>query len=133
MSKPQSRSVAAVIAAVSLVAGLTSCTGGSPEQPAATEEQSAPATEEAATAEDVKAGIEANFPGGLTSSSPLFVITEYEDVSPGTVRVHAQENLDDAGREEIARQVFNMSGTTAEELSTVVVRDASGEDSNHRR
>lgn len=82
-------------------------------------------------AKRVEQSIADNFPGGVTSSSPLFAVTKYEDVSTGTVRVYVQENLTDNGRDEVARHVRNMGGYGNDDLKTIVVRDASGVDSNH--
>ena len=142
MTNPVRRNVLVAAAAALLAVGIAGCGGATEEataKPAPEEvtKQAAPeeVTEVAAPGLGLKVqeGIAAGFPGGITASSPLFAITQYEDVSSGTVRVYVQENLDDAGRNEIAKQVINMSGIPAAELSTVVVRDASGVDSNHYR
>lgn len=69
----------------------------------------------------------------MPSSSPLFAVTSVEDVSSGTIRVFVQQDLDDAGREEIARQVFNLGAFNNTALQTVVVQAADGRDSNHYR
>ena len=61
------------------------------------------------------------------------VVTDMEDVSPGTIRVYAQIQATDADREDIARGVFNFNGIDVTDLQVVVVRDASGVDSNHYR
>lgn len=84
-------------------------------------------------AETVWAAVQANFPGGITSDSPLFAVTDVEDVSTGTIRAFVQENLADDGREEVARHVFNMGAMENTDLTVVVVRDASRRDSNHYR
>ena len=125
------RKLSCVIAVAALsAAAMSGCSTSEPApEPASSEVEPAPAN----VASDVESGIEANFPGGISETSPLFPVTEYEDVSDGTVRVYVQETLTDTGRDEVARHVFNMSGMTSDELSTVVVRDASGKDSNHYR
>ena len=122
MNRIQKLAVATTIAAM---VGLTGCSSSPEPTPAATSEDS--------LAETVWSQVEENFPDGITSSSPLFVVTEVEDVSSGTIRVHVQENLTDEGREEIARHMFNMGAMQNDDLTTVVVRDLSGSDSNHRR
>lgn len=123
-------------ASVLLAVGMTGC-AGSPEDataeaaPAEVTETVEPAAPDIAVR--VREGIEAGFPGGIDASSPLFAITEYESLGSDTVRVYVQENLDDAGREEIARQVGTMTMLSPDELRVIVVRDASGIDSNHYR
>lgn len=92
-----------------------------------------PTAEAESLADTVWATVLENFGGEVSSGSPLFAVTEVEDVSSGTIRVYVQENLDDAGREEVARHTFNMGAFDNDELQTVVVRDASGVDSNHYR
>jgi len=122
MNRIQKLVVAATIAAM---IGLTGCSSDSEPTPDAIAEVS--------LAETVWSQVEDNFPDGITSSSPLFVVTEVEDVSPGTIRVNVQDNLTDDGRKEIARHMFNMGAMRNDELTTVVVRDLSGRDSNHNR
>lgn len=108
-----------VLSALVVVAlGLTGCANSEPAEPIAA---------------DVWAQVESNFPDGITSSSPLFPVTEVEDVSEGTIRAHVQDNLTDERRAEVARHIFNMGGMNNDALKTVVVRDLSGKDSNHRR
>lgn len=108
-----------------------------PDGTTATPRNDTPATPEptdaVSLAETVWADVQANFPDGITSDSPLFAVTEIEDVSAGTIRVYVQENLTDDGREEVARHVFNLGAWDNTDLTVVVVRDASGIDSNHYR
>lgn len=126
-----------IAAATALLAvGLAGCSG-SPDDatakpsPAAVSEVGEPSAPDIAVR--VREGIEAGFPGGIDATSPLFAITEYESLGSDTVRVYVQENLDDSGRDEIARQVATMTMLSPDELRVIVVRDASGVDSNHYR
>lgn len=84
-------------------------------------------------ADAVWAEIVAGYGGTVPSSSPLFAVTDVEDVSGGTIRVLVQQDLDDDGREEIARQVFNLGAFSNTVLTTVVVQAVDGRDSNHYR
>lgn len=77
--------------------------------------------------------VQANFPGGMSTESPLYAVTEVEDISSGTIRVYVQENLTDDGRALVARHMITLGALDDDELQTVVVRDASGIDSNHFR
>ena len=120
---------------VLLIAVIAAGIGTSGSEPT---NEAAPASQTDTPAADVLAAtvwdqVESNFPDGISSSSPLFTVTDIEDVSPGTIRVFVQENLNDDGRDEIARQVYNMGAMDNAELEVVVVRDASGTDSNHYR
>lgn len=138
------RNVLVAAAAALLAVGIAGC-AGSPEEatatpaPAEVAEVVEPAAEEVAEvaapdiAVRVREGIEAGFPGGIDASSPLFAITEYESLGSDTVRVYVQESLDDSGRDEIARQIGTMTMLSSDELRVIVVRDASGVDSNHYR
>lgn len=92
-----------------------------------------PSESDESLADEVWENVEANYGGPVPSSSPLFAVTDVEDVSSGTIRVFVQETLTDAGREEIARQVFSLGAWDLIELDTIVVQDASGVDSNHYR
>lgn len=80
-------------------------------------------------ADDVWANIQEAFPDGIETDSPLIAVNGVEDVSSGTIRVNVQQNLTDAERQEIADLVHGLG--YVEELETIVVRDASGLDSNH--
>ena len=115
----------AVVVTIAAMIGLTGCSSTTELAPADTSEVS--------LAETVWSQVEENFPDGITSGSPLFVVTDVEDVSSGIIRVDVQDNLTDDGREEIARHMFNMGALQNDELTTVVVRDLSGRDSNHNR
>lgn len=64
-------------------------------------------------------------------NSPVRAVTGFEDISNSTLRVFVQENLTDSGRDDVARWLFNMSCASVPETDTIVVRDASGIDSNH--
>lgn len=110
------KSVIAAVFAVTI--GLAGCSSSTPAEP---------------LADDVWAQVEANFPEGIPTSNVLFAVTDVEDVSNGTIRVYVQQNLDDEGREDAARGVFNMGALKNEALTTVVIQDATGKDSNHRR
>lgn len=99
-------------------------------------EESAPAPEPTvSTAQVVQDAMDANIPEGVSAPSWWVGVTEIEDMYEGTVRIHVQQNLTDTGREDLARGVFNFVAASAEPdaLETVVVRDASGRDSNHYR
>lgn len=78
--------------------------------------------------------------GGITAftelagtESPLYAIASIEDVSAGTIRVNYQNPLDKAGRDLVAKHVFQLAGITVTDLDTVIIRDTSGRDSNHYR
>lgn len=58
-------------------------------------------------------------------------ITEFADESSGTVRVYVQENLTDADRDALAKMIYGLVHATVPDLRTIVIRDASGTDSNH--
>lgn len=58
-------------------------------------------------------------------------ITEFEDVSSDTVRVYVQENLSKSDRDALARMIHGLVTADVPNLDTLVVRDASGVDSNH--
>lgn len=130
--------LAASLVAITALAGCSGSPEETQEEPSVQAEETSQEDEvaddvETNLAEQVEEGINNNFPGGISTGSPLYFITEYEDVSARTIRVYVQAELSDAEREETATHVFNMSGTTADQLSTVVVRDTSGVDSNHYR
>lgn len=80
-------------------------------------------------AETVQANIDEWFPDGIPTDEPLFALTEIEDMYDGTVRVYIQENLTDAQRERAANDVQSLG--YVEGLEVIVIRDASGRDSNH--
>lgn len=67
-------------------------------------------------------------PGDLKGAT---AITEFEDESSGAVRVYVQENLSDADRDALAKMIYGLVHATVPELRTIVIRDASGTDSNH--
>lgn len=67
----------------------------------------------------------------LSAESPGFWIAQFEDISADTLRVYVQTELTDSERDRFAHWVINMSCLNVEELSTVVVRDTTGIDSNH--
>lgn len=106
-----------------------------PEKVTTPAERESPKEEKPASklAAEVEAGILENFPGGMTPSTPLYLVSQYEDVSSGTIRVHVQEELTKDERATIARHVFNMGAYDNADLKTVVVRDTTGKDSNHYR
>lgn len=114
-------------------APVVETTEPAPAVTAAPTVEAAPTEQAESLADTVWAAVLENFGGEVSSGSPLFAVTEVEDVSTGTIRVYVQQNLDDAGRDEIARHTINMGAFNNDELQTVVVRDASGVDSNHYR
>lgn len=65
------------------------------------------------------------------SLPPYYAISDIEEMSDSTVRVHVQESMTDEEREQMGRWFFNMTCQEVPELDTVVVNDVSGLDSNH--
>lgn len=61
---------------------------------------------------------------------PVYAITQWEDVSTGTVRVYIQETLTSDEKREIGENVLKMVGRELPGLSTVVVRGTDGVDVN---
>lgn len=133
----------AATAALALI-GLTGC-GDTAEETAAKEaaaevqaaekaaEKEAADQEVNALAQAIQAGVEESFPEGVEKPALVAAFTEYEPMSKSTIRVHVQETLTKEQRAEAARFVFNMGGYSVPELTTLVVRDATGVDSNHYR
>lgn len=103
------------------------------EEPTETEE---PAEPESDLGEEVKeaalAAAAIDSFQALSSDSIAFYIADFETVSTGTVRVYAQADFTDDEREDLARWVANMTCDPVPDLDTIVVRDTSGIDSNHR-
>lgn len=66
----------------------------------------------------------------LEATSPGFYITELEDVTSGTVRMHVQTGLEGEERDQFARWLYNHACSSVPELDTVVVRDTGGVDHN---
>ncbi len=101
------------------------------EEPAETQE---PIGDRVRTALLTELGVN-DFPDLLADGreSPLYAIVDIETMYDGTIRVHYQEALTDDQRDEVARHVFNLTAPTVPELDTVVIRDSTGVDSNHRR
>lgn len=64
-------------------------------------------------------------------TSPVVAVTEIEDMGASTIRVYVQESLTDPARDDVARWFFNMTCMDVPDVDTIVVRDASGLDSNH--
>ncbi len=64
----------------------------------------------------------------VTVAAPA--ITEWEDVSAGTIRVYVQENLSDDRAHELGRNILSLTGLQVTDLDTVVVRGADGVDVN---
>ena len=78
-----------------------------PPPPTATAEPTPTPT--ASLADTVWNRIQEVFPDGqVPSDSPLFAVTKVEDGAPGTIWVYVQETLTTAGREQVARHVFNL-------------------------
>ena len=80
-------------------------------------------------------GIAGSYSSFLTSDdypegSLVGYITEIEDVSTGTVRVHVQTDADEDELKALGRMVMANVGYTYEELTTVVVRGTDGLDYN---
>ncbi|MFB7842538.1 hypothetical protein [Microbacterium sp. NPDC056052] len=100
-----------------------------------TKPEPTPTPQAPAFAASVWAKVLANFSDGtVPPDSPLVAVTGVEDISSGTIRVLVQEPLTKPGRVEVARHVFNLGGgMDTTDLKVVVVRDASGVDSNHYR
>lgn len=68
---------------------------------------------------------------GDGGAAPLSQIDDFENVSADTIRVLVQATLSPSDREELASALFAESGTDA--LSTVLVVDGTGEESEHRQ
>lgn len=66
----------------------------------------------------------------LEATSPGFWIASIETLNTSTVRVNFQTELTDEERGQYGDWVLNMACGTTTDLSTVVVRDTSGIDSN---
>lgn len=66
----------------------------------------------------------------LDATSPGFWIASIETLNTSTVRVNFQTELTDEERGQYGDWVLNMACGTTADLSTVVVRDTSGIDSN---
>lgn len=64
----------------------------------------------------------------VTVAAPA--ITEWEDVSAGTIRVHVQESLSDDRAHELGRNILSLTGLQVADLDTVVVRGTDGVDVN---
>ena len=122
MNRIQKLAVATTIAAM---VGLTGCSSSPEPTPAA--------TSEASLAETVWSQVEENFPDGIPPTNQLIAVTETEDISTGDIRVYVQLNLTDDERVEFARVIYYMGAMNNTDLQTVVVRDATGLDSNHFR
>ncbi|WP_313277742.1 hypothetical protein [Timonella senegalensis] len=116
------------------------------EQPPAPKPTSTPETTETANEpadeadekpqqEDLaKAILEANALNSfqeLSPTVPAFYISEIEPMYTGTYRVHLQTEATSEDRETVARWVTTM-GCADVELDTIVVRDTTGRDTNHR-
>lgn len=126
------------IAALVALAALGACStpDATPEATPnpATVAPATPATAEVSLADTVWAEAKSNFPGGtISTGSPLSLVTDVEDMGAGTIRVYVQEHLSDDERDTMARHTFNMGAYNNTDLTVVVVRDASGTDSNHYR
>lgn len=67
----------------------------------------------------------------LGPTSPGYPITGIDALNTTTIRVNVQETLTDEDRTQTATWVINHACTTVDALSVVVIRDASGVDSNH--
>lgn len=135
--------VVAAVVGLAIIGGIATLLNPERDRPGAatpaptsnmqSEDTSEPVPEETGLAEAVWSNVTANYPGGIAATSPLYAVTDTEDVSATAIRVYVQENLNDAQREEVARNVYNLGATDIPALSIVVVRDASGIDSNHYR
>lgn len=98
------------------------------------EAEAAPETPTSDLATDVQAALLAangvdNFQA-LEATSPGFWIASIETLNTSTVRVNFQTELTDEERGQYGDWVLNMACGTTTDLSTVVVRDTSGIDSN---
>ncbi|WP_072314409.1 hypothetical protein [Agrococcus sp. Marseille-P2731] len=149
--------VGPLVAAAAAAALLAACAGGTPDPtrtpepvattaPAVTDEGTptpepletdAPAASESADAEslaeDAWEAVLAHFGGEVPASSPLSAVIATEDISADTIRVHVDDELTDADREEVARLTFELGAADDQALRSVVVRDATGVDSDHER
>lgn len=81
-------------------------------------------------ADEVWSNVEAAYPEGIPADDPLTGVNDVEDVSAGVIRVNVQYDLSDAERQQVADAVQGLGYVDG--LKTVVVRDASGLDSNHQ-
>lgn len=122
---------------IAVVAALTlsGCGGGSDATPSAvtTTVAGSPVKVTGPLSYKVWSSVVRNFPDGIPTSNVLYATTQVEDHTDDTIRIYIQSNLTDAEQDRAARTLFNFNGFHDTDLQTVIVRDASGVDSNHYR
>lgn len=77
--------------------------------------------------------VSSNFDNGITDSSPLYDVAKVEDRTPGTITVFVDQDLGQQQRETIGEDVFVKGAPHNTDLTTVVVRDAPGDETTVER
>lgn len=112
-----------VVITIAAMIGLTGCSSATTAGPASD------ATASVSLAATVQSNLDKSFPDGIPTDDILYAMAKIEDVSEGTIRAYIQYDLSDSERQQAADEVQGLGWT--EDLKTVVIRDASGLDSNH--
>lgn len=138
--------IGAVVAALLVIGGVSRALGGgSPTETPPPAAESTPPTiespEPAAAETPADPAVAAEFAAYMATSaggeppSWWMPVTQVEDM-PGGIRVYYQEQLTDEDRDQLAQWIRNFAAAAPDDLGErvgmIVIRDATGIDSNHR-